>query len=90
MSTGRYRVKLPNGRVFTVEPIRERDQRADDVAFRNGGISGDEMKHKAAVQGGSVLDSESVITPENGYRNIQVVQNPTDVIEQAMRQDGLL
>lgn len=90
MSTGRYKVKLRNGRVFTVEPIRERDQRVNDVAFRNGGISGDEMKHKATVQGGAVLESESVITPENGYRDIQVVQNPMDVIEQAMREDGLL
>lgn len=90
MSTGRYRVKLPNGRVFTVEPIRERDQRVNDVVFRNGGISGDEMKHKATVQGGAVPEAESVITLENGFKNIQVVQNPMDVIEQAMRQDGLL
>ena len=88
--TGRYFIRLSNGRTFCIEPLHERDQKVTDVAWRNGGISGDAMKHKSVVQGGSTLESESIITEANGYKNIQVVANPMDVIERAMREDGLL
>lgn len=78
--SGRYFVRLPNGRTFTIEPVKERVERAKD--WTNGGIE--------KPEGGATPDSASVITEENGYRNIQVVQNPMDVIDQAMREDGLL
>jgi len=69
MSSGRYQIVTKSGRKFTVEPIAERDQKIDDVQFRNGGISGDEVKtHKKT--GGSVHPEDSIITPENGYKRI--------------------
>lgn len=77
--SGRYMIRLPNGRRFLVEPVKERVERALD--WTNGGIT--------KPTGGAVAEEESQITPEL-CKDIQVVQNPSDVIEQALREDGLL
>jgi hypothetical protein len=62
-TTGRYFVRdQRSGRVFCVEPINRRDQKLDDQQWTNGGID--------QVRGGAVLDEESIITPENGFKNI--------------------
>jgi hypothetical protein len=62
-TTGRYFVRdQRSGRVFCVEPINRRDQKLDDKQWTNGGID--------QVRGGAVLDDESIITPENGFKNI--------------------
>lgn len=87
--TGSYWIRA-GGRSWRVEPIRERGEREDDVCFRNGGISGDEMKHKAAVRGGSIPEAESEITEANGYRNIEYTSNPMDVVERELRKAGQL
>lgn len=79
--TGRYRIRLSNGRTFTVEPIEDRVRTDGGWGWYEG---------LDPAEGGAVAPADSVITPENGYRNIQVVKNPMDVIEQAMREDGLL
>jgi hypothetical protein len=65
-TTGRYFVRdRRSGRVFCVEPINRRDQKLDDVGWTNGGID--------PVRGGAVREEDSVITPENGFRNITVL-----------------
>lgn len=62
-TTGRYFVRdRQSGRVFCVEPINRRDQKLDDRSWSNGGID--------PVRGGAVAEEDSVITPENGFRNI--------------------
>lgn len=68
MSTGRYFITTPSGRKFCVEPIAERNQKIDGEVFRNGGTSGDGVKSEQ--KGGAIRESESIITPENGYKNI--------------------
>jgi len=62
-TTGRYFVRdQRTGRVFCVEPINRRDQKLDDQQWTNGGID--------QVRGGAVPEDESIITPENGFKNI--------------------
>jgi len=62
-TTGRYYIRdHKSGRIFCVEPINRRDQRLDDLAWSNGGID--------PVRGGAIAEADSVITPENGFRNI--------------------
>ena len=62
-TTGRYFIRDPrSGRVFCVEPINRRDQKLDEQRWTNGGID--------QVRGGAVPEEDSVITPENGFRNI--------------------
>lgn len=62
-TTGRYFVHdQRSGRVFCVEPINRRDQKLDDQQWTNGGID--------QVRGGAVPEDESIITPENGFKNI--------------------
>ena len=62
-TTGRYFVRdQQSGRVFCVEPINRRDQKLDDQQWTNGGID--------QVRGGAIPDEESIITPENGFKNI--------------------
>lgn len=84
--TGRYTVVV-EGRTFVVEPIHERNQRGTDVAFTNGGISGEGVKGGAA-RGGSVPAEESIITPENGFTNIVTLPpgvSPMDGINAILR-----
>jgi len=62
-TTGRYFVRdQRSGRVFCVEPINRRDQKLHDQQWTNGGID--------QVRGGAVPEDESIITPENGFKNI--------------------
>jgi hypothetical protein len=62
-TTGRYFFRdQRSGRVFCVEPINRRDQKLDDQQWSNGGID--------QVRGGAVPEDESIITPENGFKNI--------------------
>jgi hypothetical protein len=62
-TTGRYFVRdQRSGRVFCVEPINRRDQKLDDQQWTNGGID--------QVRGGAVPEDESIIRPENGFKNI--------------------
>lgn len=67
--TGRYWVvaKDKQGRLrkFCVEPLHERNQKEDDVAFRNGGLDGNSVKKE--VKGGSISPEDSIITAENGF-----------------------
>lgn len=68
MSTGRYFITTKGGRKFAVEPIAERNQRIDGHVFTNGGITGDSVKNKQS--GGAIREEDSIITAENGYKNI--------------------
>jgi hypothetical protein len=62
-STGRYFIRdSRSGRVFCVEPINRRDQKLDEQTWTNGGID--------QVRGGAIPEEESIITPENGFRDI--------------------
>ena len=84
MSSGRYFV-LKSGRKFCVEPIAERNQKIDGQVFRNGGIGGNEVKNKQL--GGSIREEDSIITPENGYKNIMRLpagHSPNGMIESLM------
>jgi hypothetical protein len=84
MSTGRYFIKYPNGRVFCVEPIRERNEKEDERKFTNGGTDGTSVKNKSQIEGGSVAREDSIITAENGFINITEIgigQNPQDYID---------
>jgi hypothetical protein len=89
MSTGRYYVKdLKSGRKFCIEPLRDRNQKEDDVTFKNGGITGDSVKFHGEVKGGSITPDESIITPENGFKNIIITDkgvSPEGVIEQLLK-----
>jgi hypothetical protein len=78
--TGRYIARLPNGRTFIVEPIEDRVRTDAGWGWYEG---------LDPARGGAVRPEESRITPER-CKNIQVVGNPMDVIERAMRDDGLL
>jgi hypothetical protein len=75
-STGRYHVRMPSGRVYTVEPVEGRVNESKE--WRVGGAQ--------AVRGGSVPEAESVITPANGYTTIGFAPNPMDYIAQRERE----
>lgn len=75
-NTGRYRVRLPSGRIFEIEPVEDR-VRGKDWGWYEGLVP---------AKGGAVRPEDSVITPAT-HRNIQIVANPTDVIEAALRDD---
>ena len=69
-NSGRYWIRdWKTGRRFCIEPISNRNQKSDDVVFTNGGIDGTEIK-KGFAKGGSVLQEDSIITEENGFKNI--------------------
>lgn len=84
-TTGRYFVRdRQSGRVFCVEPINRRDQKLDDVIWTNGGID--------AVRGGAIREEDSIITPENGFQNIQYLPpgtSPDSFIEMLVRGTAL-
>lgn len=78
--TGRYFVRVGK-RTFCVEPITLRNQKMDDKTFTNGGID--------QVKGGSVTEEESIIKPENGFKNIVDLPagvSPDSFIEQLTKQ----
>jgi hypothetical protein len=85
-NTGRYTVRSAN-KTYTVEPLSERNQKVDDVAFKNGGISGNAVKVTKDT-GGSVRPEDSIITKENGYKRIAVLppgMSPNGFIESLER-----
>jgi hypothetical protein len=94
MSTGRYTVvDLTSGRRFVVEPIHGRNEKATDRIITNGGTDGSTVKNKSEVQGGSVSEEESVITPENGFKDIRYAPagvSPMDIIEQMLENPKLV
>lgn len=62
-TTGRYFYRdLGTGRTFCIEPVSDRGQKVDDQQWTNGGID--------QVRGGAIREEESIITAENGFRNI--------------------
>lgn len=90
-NTGRYYViDHKTGRKFCIEPISERDQRISDRTFTNGGTSGDAMKNKSSIAGGSIHEEDSIITEENEYKNIVTLPpgvSPEGYIEQLLRDE---
>lgn len=85
--TGRYWIVV-NGRRFCVEPLHERDQKENDVAFRNGGLDGKQVKNEA--RGGSISPEDSTITKENGFKRILVLPpgvSPEDGIRQLLESE---
>lgn len=71
-NTGRYYVTdIKTGRKFCVEPIGK--PRTD---------FGDSITDKCD---GSIKESESIITEENGFKNIGYAQNPNDYIDQLLK-----
>jgi hypothetical protein len=58
MSDGGYWIITKSGRRFFVQPVRQRNERERDVAFKNGGISGDGVKGKPA-DNGALLGEEA-------------------------------
>jgi len=83
-TTGRYFVRdRQSGRVFCVEPINRRDQKLHDLGWTNGGID--------PVRGGAVAEEDSIIRPENGFRNITHLppgSSPDGYIEMLLNADG--
>lgn len=79
---GRYYVRdLETKRLFCVEIIHGRSDR-EDGDWQNGGI--DPVKHR-----GSIDLRDSLITEENGFKNIEVLPmgaNPIDRINQLLKQ----
>ena len=85
--SGRYYVKLKNGRTFCVEPIDDTPHMVewgdiDPVSKKLTGTYG--KKHRGAIR-----SEESIITEENGFKNIKILepgQNPDDYINQLIKQ----
>jgi len=79
-NTGRYYVKsLKTGKIYCVEPIDNTPYRKiwGDIDPSTKKLNGNYgQKHK-----GSILSKDSIITKENGFKNIIMLkpgQNPTD------------
>lgn len=90
-NTGRYWVRdMQSNRLFCVEPIRDRNEKENDRVFTNGGIDGTDVKNKSQVKGGATLESNSIITEQNGFKNIRYGSNPMDIIETMLLQDILV
>ena len=87
MSDGRYIVvDQATRRKFWVEPIAERNEKIDGQVFKNGGISGDGVKNDQ--KGGALRESDSFITPENGFTHITTLPagtSPNGYIEYLCR-----
>lgn len=83
-TTGRYYIRdQQTGRLFCVEPIATRNQKLDETTWSNGGID--------QVRGGAVSPSASIITPENGFKDIEFLPagtSPDDVIQQRLRDEA--
>lgn len=82
MSTGRYYITTPSGRKFCVEPIAERNQKIDGPIYKNGGVTGEGVK--SDQKGGAIREHESIITPENNFKNIVMLpagHSPNGFIE---------
>ena len=83
--TGRFYIKTDSGRIFCVEPIDDTPDRTiwgdlDPVSKKLTGNYG--SKHR-----GSIKTEESIITEENGFKNIITLppgENPIDYIEKML------
>ena len=83
--TGRYYVKdQATGRTFCVEPLSDRSEKLTDKIFKNGGYDTTSEKNKSQPLGGSIYEEDSIITEENGFKNIGISQNPADYIEKLL------
>lgn len=85
--TGRYYIRK-NGRTFCIEPIHQRNDNVNKPSWLNGGISGDEVKVEKNL-GGSIREEDSIITPENGFKNIIMLPpgvSPNGYIEGLLNQ----
>jgi len=84
--SGRYFVTdFKSGRKFVVEPIGDNHTVWGDIDPASKKIQGDYgEKHR-----GSVDFEESIVTKENGFRNIKDIkpgESPTDYINQLLKQ----
>lgn len=79
--TGRHYIRTKDGRLFCVEPI-------DNTVGKGKRKWGDINPATSKVEGsygdkflGAVHEDDSIITKENGFKNIQMTSgNPYDVI----------
>ena len=81
--TGRHIVtSLRTGRRYYIEPIG--DGRRADWGSYNPGTGNIENKKGAGKHTGSVKAEDSVIKPENGFVNIQVIEcgSPYSIIDE--------
>jgi hypothetical protein len=83
-TTGRhYITDLKTGRKFCVEPIGNPRTDFGDINPSTGKVEGSYgMKYR-----GSIDERDSIITEENGFKDISYVQNPNDYIEQLLKKD---
>jgi hypothetical protein len=85
MNTGRYfYTDLKTGRRFCIEPISARNEKIEDKTWTNGGID--------QVKGGSISEEDSIITEENGFKNITYIpagMSPDSFIEQLIEEGKL-
>ena len=86
--TGRYRViDLKTGKTVTVEPVDNPKQRSrgwGDIDPATKTVTGSYGKK----HNGSVVESESVITKENGFENIEITavgESPTDIVDKLLK-----
>lgn len=77
MSTGRYWIiDQATGRKFLVEPIG-----------RRGIDFGDSIEQRARSDG-SIRERESVISEDNGFKNIGYARNPSDFVKRLLRAES--
>lgn len=87
--TGRFYVKTESGRVFCIEPIddtpvRKRWGDIDPASKKLTGSYGENEENR-----GSIRSEESIITEENGFKNIITLppgENPLDYIEKLLKE----
>lgn len=81
---GRHTVIMPNGRRFVVEPISKYANR-DTVIWDNG------LKKEDMPKGGAVHPDDSIITEENGFKNIVLLgpgESPYSAINEIYRNEN--
>jgi len=81
-NTGRY-VVVDNetGRKFVVEPIGNPRTDFGDINPATGKVEGD----YGSKYRGSIDEKDSIITEENGFKNIGYSQNPLDLIAKLLK-----
>ena len=80
--TGRYYITdTKTGRKFCVEPVGNPRTDFGDINPATGKIEGAYgMKYR-----GSIDEKDSIITEENGFKDIGYAQNPLDYIEELLK-----